>query len=313
MPLLFLQVSLMAVIEEAKLRINSGRPNARAITVSTTAEGSTETETESESSEEPTSEIAAVNGTEGKSEESDASVAVSAAAAFPLPPSAVASRPVLSFTHTSQVQLVPQKDIQGPWTVEFWLYRNSFQPSLSSSPSSSPSPSPPPSKQTSSLRTESNRATSAAAASTAPDNTFKLRFTSNVEAGHRVRRRNSLGSDVVGLLLHDPNPNLSATSFRFTKIEGDWAKLSPLEFVYLQNSDSFREHDPAVEGWCLMRSGSQVFLEVMDDGHSGNPTLPVEYLLASSSGYIKLQTGGRYMGDVDDHLQREDFVNDQAM
>ena len=66
----------------------------------------------------------------------------------------------------------------------------------------------------------------------------------------RVRLQPSFDSAQVGLL-----PN--GYTFKFTRIEGMWAKLAVEEYDGLKSrGDNFVPHDPTTEGWCAIKSNS---------------------------------------------------------
>lgn len=73
----------------------------------------------------------------------------------------------------------------------------------------------------------------------------------------RIRRERSIDSDVLGLINN-------GQSYRFSKIEGMWAKLSPSEYSRLLSTQEFIHHNPEEEGWCLLRgaeSGREILMD----------------------------------------------------
>ncbi len=91
---------------------------------------------------------------------------------------------------------------------------------------------------------------------------------SDPQARHRLRRIRSLDETVDGEknvlgILHSPLP------FEFVSVEGNWAKLSPKEYQRAKDStnagsssssaESFVEHNPESEGWCILSNEGEEF------------------------------------------------------
>ena len=92
---------------------------------------------------------------------------------------------------------------------------------------------------------------------------------SDEKAHHRLRRTCSLEETVNGEknvlgILHSSLP------FEFTRIEGNWAKLSPKEYQRARDStnansssgssaEAFVEHNPQNEGWCILSNEGEEF------------------------------------------------------
>ena len=89
----------------------------------------------------------------------------------------------------------------------------------------------------------------------------RLLCLSDPQARHRLRRARCLDETVNGEknvlgVLHSPLP------FEFIRIEGNWGKLSPKEYQRARDNtiagsssssaESFVEHNPESEGWCIL-------------------------------------------------------------
>jgi HPt (histidine-containing phosphotransfer) domain-containing protein len=89
---------------------------------------------------------------------------------------------------------------------------------------------------------------------------------SDPQARHRLRRACSLHDTVNG------EKNVLGTlhchlPFEFSRIEGNWGKLSPKEYRRARNSSesgdstptAFIEHNPEIEGWCILSNEGEEF------------------------------------------------------
>ncbi len=96
----------------------------------------------------------------------------------------------------------------------------------------------------------------------------RLLCLSDPQARHRLRRARCLDETVNGEknvlgVLHSPLP------FEFIRIEGNWGKLSPKEYQRARDNtiagsssssaESFVEHNPESEGWCILSNEGEEF------------------------------------------------------
>jgi hypothetical protein len=100
------------------------------------------------------------------------------------------------------------------------------------------------------------------AASESPEDATNLLWYRLVTDSHvRVRRRASLETEQVGTVSPGSFPgNLVPVRM----VEGNWLKLAPQAYATLQDSESFEEHDPTADGWCIMvsaRDSSDILFE----------------------------------------------------
>lgn len=80
-------------------------------------------------------------------------------------------------------------------------------------------------------------------------NTYGMKFI-HAAVVLRVRKSPSMESEVVGLL------GDKSRMYKFVCNQGNFAKLSPIEYASLQTSTEFKPHIAATEGWCLMKSNN---------------------------------------------------------